>query len=87
MFGGYGKAPADVRRDLFEELLKSFEGVASNAQAPPKNVVNKSAQNKWSVINGGVMGAMTALSRQSFETMASARAWFNDHKKDLADWK
>ena len=87
VFGGYGKAPAEVRRDLFEEMLKTFEGVASSAQAPPKNVVNKSALNKWSAINGGVMGAMTALSRQSFETMASARAWFNDHKKDLADWK
>jgi len=87
VFGGYGKAPVDVRRELFEQMLRSFEGVASQAQAAPKNVVNKSALNKWSVIGGGVMGAMTALSRQSFETMAAARAWFNDHKKDVADWK
>jgi hypothetical protein len=86
VFGGYRAAKATVRRELFEEVLKSFEGVASQAQAPPSSVANKSATNKWSAIGDAVMRAVNALSHQQFESMAAARAWFNDHKKDLESW-
>jgi hypothetical protein len=32
------------------------------------------------------MRAVNALSHQQFESMAAARAWFNDHKKNLESW-
>jgi len=83
--GGYGAAAPEVRRDLFEELLRSFEGVAAQAQASVKGV-NKSALNKWVAVGAVVMGSMNALSHQQFATPAAARQWFNDHRGNLGAW-
>lgn len=85
VFAGYGKAPTAVRRDLFEEMLRSFEGVASQAQAAAKGV-NKSALNKWVAVGSAVMGSIDALSHQRFATMAAAREWFNEHKNKIDAW-
>lgn len=81
--GGYGAAPGDVRKDVFEELLKDFEGVASEARKPG----NKSALNKWNVVGSSVMGALGSVAHQSFADPAAARKWFNDHRRDVAAWK
>jgi hypothetical protein len=85
VFAGYGDAAPDVRRHLFEELLRSFEGVASQAQATAKGA-NKSALSKWVAVGGSVLGAMNALSHQQLVTMAAARRWFNDHHRSSNAW-
>jgi hypothetical protein len=84
-FGGYGAAPAEARRGLFETMLRNFEGLASQAQATGK-AANKSAQTKWVAVGGAVLGAMNALSHQQLGTIAAARQWFNDHHKNLDAW-
>jgi len=81
--GGYGAAPFELRKSLFEEVLKSFEGVESESHRP----TNKAAFNRWSVVSGSVMPAVTALGHQSFTDLAAARQWFNDHSKDADAWK
>jgi len=83
--GGYVGAPAEVRRDLFQDLLRNFEGLASQAQTTTKGV-NKSALNKWTAVGAAVLGAMNALSHQQLPTMAAARQWFNKHHENLDAW-
>jgi hypothetical protein len=83
--GGYRDAPVALRRDLFEELLKRFEGLESTAIASGKIAV-RSEMEKWAVLRVPVMESMGALAKHPFATMAEARKWFNDHKKDAAAW-
>ena len=85
--GGYGAAPGDVRRDLLEQLIRSFEGVASQAQSQPKKAPNRTAMNKWATVGSAVVGAMNALAHQSFTDPAAARRWFNEHHRDADLWK
>jgi hypothetical protein len=86
--GGYAAAPGDLRKSLFEELLKTFEGLASEAHAPPgKGTANKSAVNKWNVVGGSVVGAMGALAHAQFADMPAAREWLNKHHRDPDAWK
>lgn len=80
--GGYRDAPADLRRSLFEDVLKSFEGVESESKRP----ANKAAFNRWSIVGGAVGDALVALAHRSFTDLAAARQWFNDHHKDDAAW-
>lgn len=75
---GYKDAPGKVRRELLEELIKSTEGVASQAN----DAKNAAQVRKWNIIQTAVMGAVSALSGQKFSKMSDVRAWFNDHKKD-----
>ena len=81
--GGYGAAPFELRRSLFEEVMKSFEGVESESHRP----ANKAAFNRWSVVGGSVLSAITALGHRSVTDLAAARQWFNDHSKDADAWK
>jgi hypothetical protein len=75
---GYANAPGDVRRDLFEALIKKFEGVFNASNSSKKNPAQ--AQ-KWAAVAGPVMSALNAVSGQSFRDPAQARQWFNDHKE------
>jgi len=86
--GGYKDAKVELRKDLFDELLKTFEGLSSEAHsAPGKAAANKSALNKWGTVGGSVVGAMGALAHQSFADMPAARKWLNDHHRDPDAWK
>ena len=89
--GGYKDAPVDLRKDLFQELLKTFEPLASEAHsstAPGKAATaNKSALNKWGVVGGPVLSSMGALAHTSFADMPAARKWINDHHRDPDAWK
>jgi hypothetical protein len=80
---GYKDAPGDVRRQLFEELVKQFEGVF-NASLNTKK--SPAQAQKWGAVGGPVMAALNALSRQSFKDPAQARQWLNDHKDDKS-WR
>lgn len=78
---GYRDAPGKIRRDMLEELIKSTEGTASQANDPK----NAGQVRKWNIIQGSVMKALSALSGgQKFKDPSEARKWFNDHKKDKA---
>jgi hypothetical protein len=86
--GGYKDAKVELRKDLFDELLKTFEGLSSEAHSPPgKGATNKSALNKWGVVGGSVVGAMGALAHQTFADMPAARKWLNEHHRDPDAWK
>jgi hypothetical protein len=74
---GYEGASGAVRKDLFEEVLKSSEGVFSGAQNPS----NTTMVSKWNVIEQDVMEALNKLSRVKHKDPAAARQWFNDNKK------
>jgi hypothetical protein len=80
--GGYATAPGDLRKELFEELLRNFEGLAAEA----RKAANKSAANKWGIVGGSVDGALGALAHQSFTDPAAARKWLNEHHRDPAAW-
>jgi hypothetical protein len=79
----YVEASGRVRKEIFEELLKLFEGVYSSAQANPSGPM----KNKWTIVGEDVMLALNKLSvppreRADFPNPADARQWFNDHKKE-----
>lgn len=73
---GYGEASGNVRKDLFEEVLKISEGVYSGAQASNPNL-----ERKWNVISADVKDALTRLSGVKMDNPVAARSWFNDNKK------
>jgi hypothetical protein len=87
--GGYKDAKVELRKDLFEELLKTFEGLSSEAHssAGKGTTPNKSAINKWGVVGGSVLSAMGQLSHQQFADMPAARKWLNEHHRDPDAWK
>lgn len=81
--GGYANAPGELRKDLFEELLKTFEGLSAEARVAK----NKGAMNKWVTVGGSVVGATAALAHQTFADMPAARKWLNEHHRDPDAWK
>jgi hypothetical protein len=79
---GYKEAPGKVRKEMLEELIKLTEGVFQGAQGGK----NSTLTDRWNVIKASAMGAMNALSGQTFKDPSEARGWFNDHKDDKS-WK
>lgn len=79
----YGNAELEVRKELFEAVLKQTEGPANAAQSDP----NSSAARRWNQMASATKQAFKSLSRQSFADPAEARSWFNDHKKDKEAWE
>lgn len=73
---GYADASGKVRKELFEEVLKSTEGVYSGAQSQ-----NQTLERKWNVIGDDVVDALSKLSHVKLSDPAQARKWFNDNKK------
>jgi len=73
---GYAPASGRVRKELFEEALKSSEGVYSGAQNR-----NQTLERKWNIIGDDVMSALNKLSGVKHRNPADARSWFNDNKK------
>ncbi|MEN8148810.1 MAG: hypothetical protein ABFS86_03240 [Planctomycetota bacterium] len=73
---GYEKASGKVRKELFEEVLKSSEGVYSGF-----NNSNPNLERKWNVIGEDVNEALSKLSHVKLSDPGVARKWFNDNKK------
>lgn len=80
--GGYAPASGEVRKELFEEVLKASEGTYSASQGTDQN-----AKRKWNVIGDDVKETLTKLSGVAIETPVQARSWFNDNKKKSWDRK
>lgn len=78
---GYGAAPGAVRKRLFEELVKTFEGIYNGSTSDDVN------RKKWSVAGPNVTAALNALSGVSHANPAAARQWFNENKKNADVWK
>ena len=72
---GYENAAGEVRKMLFEEVIKSSEGTYSGAQAQ-----NSALERKWNVIGDDEMSALNKLSGATQANPAEARRWFNDNK-------
>jgi len=79
---GYAEASGRVRKELFEEVLKSTEGVYSGAQSQ-----NQTLERKWNVIGDDVVDALSKVAHVKLADPALARKWFNDNKKKSWDPK
>ena len=77
---GYGQSSGKIRKELFEEVLKSTEGVYSGAQSQ-----NQTLERKWNIIEDDVMSALQKLSHAKIQDPAAARGWFNKNKKKSWD--
>jgi hypothetical protein len=77
----YEGASGRIRKDFFEELLKSSEGVYSKQQGG-----DEAMKRKWTIIGDDMVGALNKLSlpprkEADFSDPTKARKWFNDNKK------
>jgi len=79
---GYGASSGKVRKELFEEVLKSTEGVYSGAQGQNQNL-----ERKWNVIGDDAVDALSKLAHVKLSDPTVARKWFNDNKKKNWDPK
>ena len=79
---GYEGSSGKVRKELFEEVLKSTEGVYSGAQGQ-----NQTLERKWNVIGDDAVDALSKLAHVKLADPAVARKWFNENKKKNWDPK
>jgi len=78
----YGESSGKIRKELFEEILKSVEGVYSGAQSQ-----NQTLERKWNVIGDDAVDALSRLAHAKLADPTVARKWFNDNKKKNWDPK
>jgi len=83
VFANYGGAPADAKIRIFEELLRDFELMATNAAKPD----DKAAVEKWKVMSFPAVATLGGLSKQSFADLPAARKWFSEKGRDPSSWK
>jgi hypothetical protein len=84
--GDYDKAPGAVRKEIFEDLLKTSEGVYSGSE---KNDTNM--KRRWNIWGTDVVEAMRKLSKQNCANPIEFRKWFNNKEegggKNPKTWK
>jgi hypothetical protein len=77
---GYASAGGEIRKELFEEVLKSSEGVYSSAENNDPNM-----KKKWNVIGQDVKETLVKLAGVPLDNPSVARQWFNENKKKSWD--
>jgi len=79
--GQFHEVELDVRKDLFEEMLKQLMAVKGRVDSDGNDT---EASNRYEVIRGPILTSLQALSGQSISDPDEWQRWWNKNKKE--DW-
>ena len=78
--GQFAQADLEVRKNIFEELLKALMA----QKAKKDDVTDLEAQDRWNMISGPIMATMQKLTGVNESDPQVWQSWWNDNKKK--DW-
>ncbi len=76
--GAYGEQPEPMRKQIVEELVKTYAGIAATAAARPKEPV---FGQRLSKIDKPMKNALSKLTGQTFDNATDWERWYNKNKR------